>query len=214
MLPNELRQLVHDELTPGEQIRWLGQPHPRISFGLQLYLVVFGLFGTMFMIYWMAGAAGIKNPWSFPPDLAAVSGVGAAFSLLGLPGIVIAVACIFAPLWLPGRVRRVASRTAYVVTDKRAIVFDGSIARGQWGFFLSGLSPLKRHGTHIQSYTPDQLRSLARTERDDGSGDLIIETVIKKDSDGEINETRYGFYAIAKVAEVERLLKELAASIE
>ncbi len=102
--------------------------------------------------------------------------------LIGLGGL-------SSPYWL----RRKAANIVYIITDQRA-------------FALEGLRSYT-----ARTYYPDQLRNITRKEHPDSSGDLVLETVRYKDSDGDARKRENGFFAIAQVRRVEQLLEQLAA---
>ena len=82
-----------------------------------------------------------------------------------------------------------------VITDRRAITF------------LSGFR------TTIRSYFSDDLDGLYRSERNDGSGDVIIGHVARRDSDGDAYNTKHGFFGVADAKATEDRLRALASSI-
>jgi hypothetical protein len=133
-LPPELATLVDDELASGERIVWVGQPIPSRYAFPSLGIVLFAIPWTAFAIFWMAAASGFKLP-----DLARGSGL---FSLFGVPFVLIGLGMLSTPFWM----LRKARRTAYVITDQRALVVDC----GAWGrvslrsFEPAGLTDLRR----------------------------------------------------------------------
>lgn len=95
---------------------------------------------------------------------------------------------LFSPLWA----YRKAFKTVYVITNKRAITFDGG-----WS-------------TTIRSYTPDQLKDIYRKEKRDGSGDVVISRRAWRDSDGDRQNEELGFLRIRNPKQIEQMLKKLA----
>lgn len=182
-LPYPLRHLVDDELDRGELIRWVGQPDPS-RFARQAWpIVLFGIPWTAFALFWMAGASGFQLP-----DPGALEPFD-FFPLFGLPFVLIGFGMLSAPFWLKWK----AESTVYVVTDRRAIVFEGS------------------RSVTVRSYTPDELGDLTRKQRPDGSGDLIFEREVSYTSKGHRRVQERGFLAIQDVREVEDLVEVLAA---
>ncbi len=184
MLPERLRRLVDDELEPGEDTIWLGQPLAGRAARRTWGAVAFGIPWTAFALFWTAGAAGFT--W---PTFTGSGGWGgfSFFPLFGLPFILIGCFMLSSPYWA----RRNARRTAYVVTDRRAIVFAGGRA------------------TAIKSYRPDQLHQVSRTQRADGSGDVVFTQKIRVDSDGDKNATQEGFLDVQDAKYVESLIKDM-----
>jgi len=94
---------------------------------------------------------------------------------------------ICAPLFA----RRAAGRTAYAVTDRRAIIFSGGWRRT------------------TRSFAPDKLGDIERVEHEDGSGDLIFERQISYHAGHSDNGHRHpnvtpiGFFAVPQVHEVQ-----------
>lgn len=179
-LPYRLRDVVDRELERDERIEWLGMPKRVYFTPVATGAFLFGIPWTAFALFWTAGAAGFKIPaFNQPFDL---------FPLFGLPFILIGLAMLSSPIWAYWR----AGKTVYIVTNRRAITFDGG-----WS-------------TTIRSYPPDKLTDIYRREKPDGSGDVIIARRAWRDSDGDRQTEELGFLRIADVKDVERRLKELA----
>ncbi|MGX9415713.1 hypothetical protein ACWU4D_00040 [Vibrio sp. WJH972] len=109
------------------------------------------------------------------------------FAFFGVPFLLIGIVMQFSPLLMVYK----AKRTAYIVTNSRAIIFDGGFT------------------TTIRSFNSTRLQDLRRKQRSDGSGDLIFERRFYTDGDGDRQFTDYGFLAIANVKEVERIVRTL-----
>jgi hypothetical protein len=177
-LPHETRFVVERELASGERILWLAKPNPRRFMLLALPILLFAIPWTAFSIFWMWSASGFGKPGS---------GAGIAFTLFGVPFVLIGLGMFSIPFWLAGRARR----TAYVVTDRRAILFEG-------GWSLK-----------VQSFQHATATNLYRRERRDGSGDIIFRRDAWRDSDGDRRANEIGFFAIPNVRDVELLLQKL-----
>jgi hypothetical protein len=184
-LPQELRDQVDRELEPGEPLRWVEMPIPRLFTPASTGAFLFGIPWTAFALFWTGGAAfGVskmgsnEGPW----------GLKWAFPLFGLPFILIGLAMLSSPWWA----RRAARRTVYVITDRRAICFQGG-----WS-------------TTIRSYSPEQLSQVYRKERKDGTGDVIIGVRGWRDSDGDRRTVEEGFLRVRDPKTVEAMLKGLA----
>lgn len=89
-----------------------------------------------------------------------------------------------------------SGKTAYLITDRRAITFEG------------GRSAV------IRSYTPEKLGEIYRKEKRNGSGDVIIVHRSWKDSDGDRQNEELGFLRVRDAKAVEQKLKTLAAKAE
>ncbi|MDP4779650.1 MAG: hypothetical protein NWS16_05385 [Akkermansiaceae bacterium] len=181
ILPPDISSLVDIELRGGERVTWTGQPLPSRFARRSIGIVLFGIPWTAFALFWIAGASGFKMP-----DFSQGFGL---FPLFGVPFVLIGFGMLSSPIWM----RRKARRTAYVVTDQRAIVFAG-------GVFGS---------TTIRSFKPEQLNDIRRVQKPDGTGDLIFERTWASDGEGGKQSTDHGFLAIANVREVEAMITRL-----
>lgn len=163
-----------------------------------LPIVLFGIPFFGFAVFWTCMA--IWMTWSAPASSQGSGGntTPAAFKyffpLFGVPFLLIGAGMLSAPFW----VRRKASRTVYALTDRRAIVVAGTI----------------RGGRQIRSYGPEDMRDMHRTERADGSGDLVFyettRTVRGKHGTRQVTQP-HGFLCVAAVAELERVVRETLA---
>jgi hypothetical protein len=181
-LPQQLRSLIESELQSNERITWLEQPIPGRLARSTLPIVLFGIPWTAFAIFWTASAA-----WG--TSKAGDAGFFRAFPLFGLPFILIGLGMLSSPFW----VRRSAKRSAYVLTDRRAILF-----RAGW-----------RGTVSVRSFEPQRLTDLRRKQRTDGSGDLVFAQDIRRDSDGDRHSTDVGFLAVRDVKSVEEMVRAL-----
>ena len=191
-LPPDVRQRVEDELEPGERVVWAEQPDPKRYARGSWGIVLFGIPWTAFSVFWIAMASGMMwmgvNAGGGPPAV-----IGVCFPLFGVPFVLIGLGMLSAPYWA----RRYAAGTVYAITDRRAILFAT-------GF----------RSRTVKSYQPAELTRISRVERDDGSGDLILEEYGYRDRDGDRRSGRQGFMGISDVKEVERLIRALAAKAE
>jgi hypothetical protein len=180
-IPRHLQERVRRELEWDERIEWMDTPVPRFFTPLSTGAFLFAILWTAFAIFWIYGASGFKMP-----DFG--EGGISFFPLFGVPHVLIGLALLFTPLWA----YRKALRTVYVITDRRAITFDGG-----WS------------GT-IRSYPPDKLQDIHRREKRDGSGDVIIARRALTGSGGDHRSEDQGFLQVRNPKEVEHMLKKLA----
>jgi hypothetical protein len=178
-LPTELASLVDAELAKGERIVWIGRP---IAWRFALPSVPILLFGipfTAFALFWIGAARG------FP-------GAGVpVFALFGIPFVVVGLCMLLSPFWMLYR----AGRTAYVVTDRRALVIE----HGPFGRVM------------VRSFEPENLAVLSRTQHADGSGNLIFRREFRLEGRrGRFADI--GFLAVPDVREVEERIRELVRS--
>lgn len=181
-LPDRLVPLVDRELALGEAVAWVGQPIPGQLARNQWRTVLFGIPWTAFAIFWtfLAAQGGTKSGQSPWFWL---------FPLWGVPFILVGLNMLTSPYWA----RRRAWRTTYVLTNQRAVVITAG-----W----SGR-------TSVRSFEPDTLKDLRRTERADGTGDLIFAAEVSPDSRGRKNQACFGFLAIKDVKNVEEQIRQL-----
>ena len=181
-ISRKLNDAVDRELESGETVSFIETPQPRFFTTASTGAFLFAIPWTLFALFWMFGAAGFKVP-----DLK--NGFD-LFPLFGVPFVLIGFAMLSSPIWA----YRNAYKTVYVITDRRAISFVGGFR------------------TTIRSFFPDDLRDLHRTERSDGSGDVIIGTTTKRDSDGDVHSTPYGFLGVENAKATEDRLRQLAST--
>jgi len=183
-LPQQLRSLVEAELQSGERITWMEQPIPGRMARMTLPIVLFGIPWTGFALFWTGAAA-----WG-TSKIQSGRGLFSGFPLFGLPFILIGFGMLSSPYWA----RRRARRSAYVLTDRRAILFTAG-----W-----------RGSVTVRTFMPERLTDLRRKQHTDGSGDLVFAQDIRRDSDGDRHSTDVGFLAIREVKSVEELVRTLA----
>ena len=183
ILSPELAAIVDAERVTNEKITWIGQPIPWRYARMSFPIVLFGIPFTAFAIFWMAGASGFKMP-----DFRQGFGF---FPLFGIPFVLIGLGMLSSPFWM----LRKAARTAYVITNLRAILVEGRA----WGGFA------------VRSFDPAHLSDFRRVQFRDGSGNLIFERQYRPggpNSGGQFIDI--GFLAVPNVKEVEDLIRELA----
>jgi len=179
-LPVSQREMIPKELDPDEQVLWWAQPKLSRFARQALPAFLFAIPWTAFAVFWMCGAAGFQVP-----DF---SEGRHFFALFGLPFVLVGLAMLSSPLWM----MRKARRTVYVVTQSRAILFEGG-----WG-------------TTIRSFGPEKLTEMIRRENRDGSGDLLFEQRARTDSEGGRSTTEVGFLGIEGVRDIEKVLTIIA----
>ena len=186
ILPRETAARVDAELRPGERIVWVGQPIPGRFARKSIGIVLFGIPCTAISVFWMIAAASMSTQ-----DRDGAQGFfDFFFPLCGLPFLLLGMAMLSSPCWL----RRKARRTAYVITDQRALI----------------LHPRGWRRLALRSFDPEHLTTLRRRQNRDGSGDVIFAR--KWISDPESNRFAHiGFFAIANVKDVENHIRELKA---
>jgi hypothetical protein len=182
----DLQQIAVNEVAPdGESVLWFGQPNPVRLALTTLPIFVFAIPWTAFALFWMYGAAGFQ----FPPDF---SGDGFSFfPLFGLPFVLIGAAMLSAPLFTYVK----AFRMVYIVTNKSVRI----VALGRT--------------KKVETFTANDLGTIERKERPDGSGDVIFKHEISYDSNHKRRSKPIGFYGIPNVRTVEQHLVKLRQSL-
>ncbi|MDX2107596.1 MAG: hypothetical protein SFY67_14440 [Candidatus Melainabacteria bacterium] len=109
MIVSETPQHVKDELIPGENITWIGQPHPKMVYASAIPFLIIALLGaTYFFADIMKGRPSLM-----------FNGVGLFFTAIGL---LILFGIVSTPLKLFMQNRS----TYYVVTNSRYLVISGT----------------------------------------------------------------------------------------
>jgi hypothetical protein len=181
-IPAALQSKVNHELEAGETLAWIQMPIPYFFTKESTVMFLFSIPWNAFVVFWICGAAGFKVPYFS-------SGFGFEyFPVFGVPFLFVGIAMLLAPLWT----YRKALRTVYVISDRRAITFDGG-----WT-------------TTIRSYPPDKLTDVYRKERRDGTGDVVIARRVWRDAEGDRQSEELGFLRINNPKQVEQLLNSLA----
>lgn len=178
-LPQHLQPRVQAELKFGEALAWVGQPNPSRMMRVGFALWLFFIPWTAFSLFWMAGASGFHLP--------TFDSVFSFFPLFGLPFLFIGLGGLSSPFWL----YRKAGFTVYVLTTQRALSIEGT------------------KSVTVKSYPIGEIKHLERTEHPDGSGDLIFKTEQYRDSDGDRQSKKHGFFAIPEVKKVEHQIENL-----
>ena len=146
-LPPNLQAKVEEELEAGERIQWLGMPTPRFLPRPRPPSSCSPYPGRRLRSSGRQARVRARGAWRRGDG----PGFFCVFPLFGLPFLFIGIGMLSAPLWA----YRAARKTAYMVTDRRAVTFDGG-----WS-------------TTIRSYAPAKLQDVYRREKEDGSGNVI-----------------------------------------
>ncbi len=189
-LPETLGNLVRGELAQGEVVRWVAQPKPGRWAIKSLGIALFGIPFAGFAVFWIIKGFEM-NAWTAEhfPDKG--GGMDLCFPLFGLPFVLVGLAMLSSPLWMMYK----ANQTAYVITDRRAIVLEGG-----WGI-------------HIRSFGPGDIDSIRRTLYADGTGDVVFaKELTGTSSGGRVQIKEWGFYAVPNPKEAEELLAALRSS--
>jgi hypothetical protein len=183
-IPTERQRLIDSELYRDERVTWSAQPLPGRMARKAWPTLLFGLPWTAFAVFWVIMASrGIRG--------AGPSGMFSLFfPLFGVPFILIGIVLLSSPWWL----RRQATRTAYVLTNQRAII----LSRGWFGRLS------------VRSFAPEGLTDLRRNQSPDGSGGLIFTQGIRRNNDYNYLIS-VGFLGVDHVKSVEEQIRALIA---
>lgn len=184
-IPRKMQDLVDRELEIGERVVWSGMPRRTFFTPAATGTFLFGIPWTAFAVFWTL-TAGIGTLFS------GGFSIFSFFPLFGVPFILIGIGMLSAPSGAYVK----SGRTVYVITDKRAISFEGG------------------RSTVVRSFTPERLGEVFRRERPNGYGDVIIDLAHSRDSDGDKQTEEVGFFRVRDPKEVERLLKDLSSRAE
>lgn len=195
-IPQKLKSIISSELSSGEQVTWSAQPLPWRRAWEGIPAVLLGLPLTAAAIWWtaymwnltprtgdMVWADGSLERSGWLPILLFLA-VGTLFNLAGL-GIV------SVPYWMG----RCARRTAYVLTDRRAMI----VSRRGYGNLT------------IRSFPLDRITHLQRKENRDGSGDLLFSHGGCGSTGTDASPRENGFMAILDVRSLETQFNGLLA---
>jgi hypothetical protein len=174
------RQRLEEALEEGERLLWAAKPLPRMAFFAGWIYGGFFFFGTLVSLICMGVVIGND-----------VGGIGVVFCIL------FALAFAAAGVATPFLNRRRYERVAYALTNRRALAWDADL--------LGRVTP--------KVYVPAELSKMsAMPTTADGVGSLIFgrKAVRRRTQHGTqtVLGPPYGFFYIARAADVERLLRE------
>jgi len=179
-LDPELRQIIGRELHPGETLQFSARARPGAVVLASLPMFLFAIPFTGFAVFWMV-MAGIGT-MNVEQDM----GPFRFFPLFGLPFLLVGLFMLSAPL----RAFLGAGRTLYAITDQRALTLR------------TGRS------TRVISYYPRDIGNPTRTEKADGSGNLMFAEEWRRGKRGRY-AVSVGFRGVPDVREAERALLRL-----
>lgn len=185
-LPDGLRERLLGVLEESERILWLGQPSPRtmmlragVKSGCSLVLIAAaaGAFAAC------AGLMGQLLPGAAWPNIV----WWLLAPLVGLAGLAVVVGVLSA--------RYRSRRTAYVITDRRALIVQVGI------------------GAKVYSYGRTALDGVQVRELDNGSGEVIFEekTRIEQSESGpnQVRKQVVGFIEVKPIEPARKALEEM-----
>lgn len=154
-------------------------PRARMFTSKSLPVFLFAIPWTLFALLWIAGASRFQFPKFEKGE--------DLFPLFGIPFVLAGFGMLSSPLWA----YRQSGKSVYVITNERAIIFSA-------GFRMT-----------IRSFYPADLKGIYRTERKDGSGDVIMGSTVRLDSNNDPRTTHHGFLNVADAKATEDRLRDL-----
>lgn len=201
-LPDGLRKLVTECFDPDEPIVWCGQPVARRPSSVRAIVLVAAM---CLLIPTVVCFFAMRSP--DPADTVKATAVGGLL-MGGLPlGIVLAVGLSGRAAWWG------AARTAYVLTGRRAVVFDGGYGPDPWtlSYVLSvfGVAPPQHRVREWELAKLSGGFPVVRTNKV-GDADVVLEEqtkVVFNDKEGRSERTtRFGFLSVADAEAVKELV--------
>jgi hypothetical protein len=185
MQTEESGAAIRNELQPGERLLWSGRPDPIRGMLPTFAIWLFAIPWTCFAVFWIVTAYGIGSH-------ANNSGGGgfAFFPLFGLPFVLVGIGMFSSPYFVYLKLKR----TAYGITDKRAIIISG------------------KNTKTVDSYDSSNVGHIQRTERADRSGTLYFAQTVTNNGKNGPQTTNIGFVGIPEVRNVEQILRETLGS--
>lgn len=169
----EARLAVERELEPGEPLRWCSRANPARLARRGLAGSLVGIPFLAFSIFWTAGATSAGAP--------------GFFTLWGLMFCGIGLFLIVSPLIAGAK----GKSTFYAVTNRRAIIVEGSGSRT------------------VRSWGRRELGAVSRVEHADGTGDVVFASEWHRGSKGRRYSVDIGFFGIRDARLVESLVRDL-----
>lgn len=141
--------MLQSEIRSDEQLVWSDQPIPRPFSCGSIGLMVMGIPFTVVPLIGI-GALSVTAFARSPAPM-----LGGCFSLFAIPFLLAGIGMLTSPIWISLSMKN----SIYAITTQRVLLV-------RKGFFGRRI---------IQSYSPEQLTRMERTERPGGTGDLIFE---------------------------------------
>jgi hypothetical protein len=175
------------ELAPGEKLVWADRPRPGALARRASAGFLFAIPFTAFAVAWVAGAyTATQHAHPIGPD--------SVFPLFGLIFVGAGVFMLLSPL----RAMAKARSTIYAITNERLLIIEGGRTR------------------RVTSFTAADIQQIERTERADGSGDVVFRRELpptRRNSisfNGNWNATKIGFFGVSDVRRVEAAVRQFS----
>jgi|SRR5579871_866193 hypothetical protein len=182
---NSAMSIAEPELRPGEHLVWADRPGLMAVARQDLPSSLMGVPFTAFAVFWLVQVMKI--------DKSANMAIGYFFPLWGLMFVGIGLFLLLRPVISAGKARS----TVYAITDQRLFIASGAWTR------------------RVDSYGPEQIASLERTERANGFGDIVFRKEAQQMSlrvGYRTSLKSIGFFGVPEVRKVEAAIQALAAT--
>lgn len=186
----DLHAITQAELSVDERIVWVDRPAPAALARTQWRMASFGLFMTLFALFWLATTLSFLGPTmeNGPPPVFL-----AMFPLVGLAVLGVGLYFLSTPL----RYWHKAKRTVYAVTNHRALIVEPG---------------------RVQSFEPGDIQQLVRRDRSGGRGDLVFREeqgnlMLAMYTFGHNATRRIGFFGIPAPRAAEEAVRQLKRSV-
>ena len=179
--PIGLNDEFFNDLEPGERIVWATRPSPRAYARGTWVILLFAIPWTAFSLFWIVGSA-----WMLRGGPEVGTPFGLYFPLFGVPFLLIGGVLLDDPddCASAGRESRLCDHQQTPRSSRKPTLF-GAIT--------------------VETFLPERLTAMTRTERSDGSGDLVFETFVTRSGSGT-STTRRGFLGLGDVRDAERMI--------
>ena len=180
---------IQSELLPGERLIWAAQPSPAALARTRWPIAAPGLFLMLFASFWLTFTFDMLFSGNNRPPI----GFLLIFPLVGFAALTAGLAMLLSPPWYG----RKAKRMAYAVTDSRVLIVEPG---------------------RVQSFEPGDIQQLVRTDKGDGSGNLIIREeqgnlMLAMHTFGAMANRKIGFYGVPDVRAAETAIRDLKRSV-
>ena len=179
--------VAEKELAPGEKLIWADQPRAGALARRELPKAFFGIPFTAFAVFWVTGAYVATQKSSN-------TGPFVFFPLFGLLFVAAGLYMLLSPL----RAMIKARSTFYAITGGRLLIIEGRWSRT------------------VTSFTSADIQQIERTERSDGSGDVVFRRDFPTSRrntisfNGNWSATRIGFFGVSDARRVEVSVRQLS----
>jgi hypothetical protein len=199
-IPPTFRDVVGAEIKPPEKILWAAQPEPGKGIPWEAYGAAFVGAGQLVVSYYVVFDGVPRGSW-----------LNAIFVL---PFLVIGGGLLTCPSWMRRRIRYAAENTLYVITDRRAVDFNGGYhGTRSAGTFLCVIYQLRfsaLRNIRIFSFAPEKLKFVERVRHSDGTEDLLfLESRPRTGAKRPVTYLQEGFHSVPDAEKAQKLLREL-----